>query len=67
MPTTSHPSRPPRSSGSDEQAGLKRGGYRGAWPTYEPTRRETMVFGREAGVESAPREPERAIWDEVVV
>lgn len=35
----------------------------GVWPAYEPTTRHTMIFGRHCGVESAPFEEERAIWD----
>jgi para-nitrobenzyl esterase len=36
----------------------------GAWPAYEPTRRATMLLGRECGVADAPREPERRVWEE---
>ncbi len=31
-----------------------------AWPTYDPATRPTMVLGRTARVEEAPREPDRA-------
>ncbi len=35
----------------------------GAWPAYTAATRETMVLGVECGVESAPREDERRVWD----
>jgi para-nitrobenzyl esterase len=37
----------------------------GDWPAYDRAQRRTMVLGRACGVESAPREPERAFWDSV--
>jgi para-nitrobenzyl esterase len=33
------------------------------WPRYEPTRRATMVLGRECGVIDAPYEDERRFWE----
>ena len=35
----------------------------GRWPAYERSGRHTMVFGRECGVQAAPFEEERAIWE----
>ncbi|MEE9607611.1 MAG: carboxylesterase/lipase family protein [Myxococcota bacterium] len=35
------------------------------WPGYEATRRATMVLGEPGGVEDAPLEAERSIWDEI--
>lgn len=32
------------------------------WPRYTPTRRATMLLGRECGVADAPYEAERAFW-----
>jgi para-nitrobenzyl esterase len=37
----------------------------GDWPRYDPGKRATMVFGRDAGLEDDPRGPERAVWDVV--
>jgi para-nitrobenzyl esterase len=34
-----------------------------AWPAYEPPRRATMILGRECGVEEAPAEAERRLWE----
>ena len=34
-----------------------------SWPEYEAKNRATMIFGIESGIENAPREPERGIWD----
>ena len=39
----------------------------GSWPTYDPVRRPTMIFGPEGGVEDDPRRPERLIWDQTGV
>lgn len=36
------------------------------WPVYDPVRRATRIFGRECGVEEAPREPERAFWEGIL-
>lgn len=36
-----------------------------AWPGYHPSRRATMVFGRERAVEDDPMGAERAVWDEL--
>jgi para-nitrobenzyl esterase len=36
----------------------------GAWPVYEPGRRATMELGARCGLLEAPREEERAAWDE---
>lgn len=35
----------------------------GPWPAYDTTARHTMIFGRTCGVQSAPFEEERAIWE----
>lgn len=35
----------------------------GTWPAYDADDRQTMVFGRESGVQAAPFEEERAIWE----
>jgi para-nitrobenzyl esterase len=35
----------------------------GAWPAYELSQRQTMVFGRSSAAVSAPFEEERAVWD----
>jgi para-nitrobenzyl esterase len=32
------------------------------WPAYEASRRATMLFGRECGVQDAPRDEERRLW-----
>ena len=45
-------------SGDPSQPGL-------SWPRYEPDARTTMRLGLECGAEPAPREPERAFWDQV--
>jgi para-nitrobenzyl esterase len=47
-------------SGDPSHAGI------GAWPAYEPTRRQTMIFGRHCGAQSAPFEEERAVWDSLL-
>jgi len=39
----------------------------GEWPPYDTTDRPTMVLGPGCGVESDPRAPERAIWEDVGV
>jgi para-nitrobenzyl esterase len=33
------------------------------WPAYEAGRRATMVFGPQTGVENAPRDEERRLWE----
>jgi para-nitrobenzyl esterase len=33
------------------------------WPAYEAGRRATMVFGPQSGVEDAPRDEERRLWE----
>ena len=38
----------------------------GAWPAYEPNERQTMVFGKRSGVQPAPFEEERAVWDSLL-
>jgi para-nitrobenzyl esterase len=38
----------------------------GAWPGYDRDERHTMVFGRETGVQSAPFEEERALWESML-
>lgn len=38
----------------------------GTWPGYDPAERHTMVFGRESGVEAAPFEEERALWESML-
>jgi len=43
--------------GDPQHGGLPR------WPRYEPTRRATMLLGRECGVVDAPYEGERRFWD----
>ena len=35
----------------------------GDWPTYDEKRRATMILGESCGVEDAPLETERALWD----
>jgi para-nitrobenzyl esterase len=35
------------------------------WPAYDETRRATMILGESSGVEDAPLETERALWDEL--
>jgi para-nitrobenzyl esterase len=35
----------------------------GDWPAYEAKRRATMILGESCGVEDAPLEAERALWD----
>jgi len=39
----------------------------GAWPTYDPVRRPTMVLGPGGGVHDDPRGPERRAWGEAGV
>lgn len=34
-----------------------------AWPAYEPTRRATMILGRECALDDAPLEPERLLLE----
>jgi para-nitrobenzyl esterase len=34
----------------------------GDWPTYEATRRATLVLGEQTRIEHAPLETERALW-----
>jgi para-nitrobenzyl esterase len=36
----------------------------GPWPSFDPVRRPTMVFGPGMGVEEDPRRAERLIWEE---
>ena len=38
----------------------------GPWPAYATTDRQTMIFGRGCGVQSAPFEEERAVWESMV-
>ena len=38
----------------------------GTWPQYEPTRRQSMVFGKHTHVEDAPFEAERALLDSML-
>jgi para-nitrobenzyl esterase len=38
----------------------------GAWDDYERERRQTMIFGRESHLESAPFDAERILWDDVI-
>jgi para-nitrobenzyl esterase len=38
----------------------------GDWPAYCERERHTMVFGRECGVQRAPFEEERALWDDLL-
>jgi para-nitrobenzyl esterase len=33
------------------------------WPAYEPTRRTTMIFGRDCGTEDDPQAEERKVWE----
>jgi para-nitrobenzyl esterase len=33
------------------------------WPAYEPTRRTTMIFGRDCGTEDDPQAAERKVWE----
>jgi carboxylesterase type B len=33
------------------------------WPEYEAKNRSTMIFGIDSGIQNAPRERERKIWD----
>jgi len=35
----------------------------GDWPAYEAKRRATMILGESCGLEDAPMEAERALWD----
>jgi len=35
----------------------------GEWPAYDEAHRATMLLGAEVGVEHAPREPERRVWE----
>ena len=35
----------------------------GDWPSYAANRRATMILGESCGVEDAPMEAERALWD----
>ena len=35
----------------------------GRWPTWDPARRTTMVFGRNTGPVEAPRDAELAVWE----
>ena len=35
----------------------------GDWPAYEPTRRATMILGRESHLDDAPYEEERRFWE----
>jgi para-nitrobenzyl esterase len=38
----------------------------GPWPAYSASERQTMIFGKHCGAQSAPFEEERAIWDAVL-
>ena len=38
----------------------------GPWPGYTPADRQTMVFDKKCGVQSAPFEMERAVWESMV-
>ena len=38
----------------------------GEWPAYDTTDRQTMIFGRQCGAQSAPFEEERAVWESMV-
>jgi para-nitrobenzyl esterase len=38
----------------------------GSWPAYSMEQRHTMIFGRRCGVEAAPFEEERAVWDSLL-
>jgi para-nitrobenzyl esterase len=35
----------------------------GNWPTWDPSTRSTMVFGRQSGVVDGPRNAELALWE----
>jgi para-nitrobenzyl esterase len=35
----------------------------GPWPTWDPTTRSTMVFGRQSGAVDAPRNAELSVWE----
>jgi para-nitrobenzyl esterase len=39
----------------------------GEWPSYDPVRRPTMVFGPDGGLQDDPRREERVVWDEAAV
>ena len=34
----------------------------GPWPTWDPTTRSTMVFGRQSGAVDGPRNTELSVW-----
>jgi para-nitrobenzyl esterase len=36
----------------------------GQWPTWDATKRTTMIFGPRTGVEVAPRDEELALWEQ---
>ncbi len=36
------------------------------WPRYEPDRRATMIFGRDAELTHAPADAERSVWDGIL-
>ncbi len=38
----------------------------GQWPAYDTVDRQTMIFGRECGVEPSPFEEERAVWESMI-
>lgn len=38
----------------------------GSWPAYDRDDRQTMVFGRESGVQAAPFEEERGVWESMI-
>ena len=38
----------------------------GDWPAYDTTRRATMIFDRESGLEEAPLDEERRAWDDII-
>jgi len=37
----------------------------GPWPGYDTEKRATMILGTEYGIQNAPYEPERRIWEEI--
>jgi para-nitrobenzyl esterase len=47
----------------DAWLGFARG--RDDWPRYDRQTRRTLVLGRESGVEDAPLEAERSVWDDL--
>jgi para-nitrobenzyl esterase len=47
-------------TGTPSSAGLP------PWPSYAPPRRRTMELGTECAVREAPRDAERAVWDDLL-